>query len=131
MNNGDTNLNKELIIGTSLLEAERDAKIKALDELIEKAKENARHYKKIKTKVYKGKLAHNGSLFFGVIVKDKRMTYKNVVLVNCKGKDDETEQLLYNELFMSLCKKYELNIQEKTVEDIKTDVEEKANRLIL
>lgn len=109
-------------------EAERDKTIKALDELIEKAKSNARHYDKIKSKVHKGRWAPLGSLFFGVVIKHKKMIYKNVVLVNCKGKDDETEQLLYNELFVSLCKKYNLQIREKSVEDYKTDVETQANR---
>ena len=89
---------------------ERDAKIKALEELIQKAKANAKHYDKIKSKVYKGMWAQQGSLFFGVVVKHEKMIYKNVVLLNCKGKDEETEQLLYNELFSSLCKKYDLKI---------------------
>jgi hypothetical protein len=88
---------------------ESNARLEALEKLVEKAKANAGKYAKIKSKIYKGRMAPQGSLFFGVVIKDKRNTYKNVILLNCNGKDDDTEQLLYNELYTGLCRKYKIN----------------------
>jgi hypothetical protein len=102
--NDNAELNKHAIVGDD----ESNARLEALEALVEKAKANASKYTKIKSKIYKGRMAPQGSLFFGVVIKDKRNTYKNVILLNCNGKDDDTEQLLYNELYTGLCKKFKL-----------------------
>ena len=82
-------------------------------------------YQKIKSKIWKGKLAPQGKLFFGVRVKKLKTTYTNVMLLDCAGKQDHLEQLLYVNMYLLLNEKYKFDKDVSNVESYKQNIKQK------
>lgn len=84
-------------------------------------------YETVKSKVWKGRIAPQGKLFFGVKVKNPKTetTYTSVMLLDCAGKQDHLEQLLYANLYLLLNEKYKFEEDASYVESYKKDMEQK------
>ena len=85
-------------------------------------------YIRVKSKIWKGKLAPQGKLFMGVKVKKATATYTNVLLVDCNGKQDHLEELFYANMYLLLNEKYKFDKDISAVESYKQDIEAQANK---
>jgi len=70
-------------------------------------------YERIKTKIWKGKFAELGKVWYVVKFKVGKTLYTNVMLMDCEGVTPEKEDVLFESLWDNLRQKFKLDITKK------------------